>query len=98
MDFDEFDAGMRQMGEGIRRAHAAFDLADQGFLQAMDGLKTITQQRGSLQSQFAELRETIAQLQTLVMTQSAELTAVRTELAAQTAELAALRARMNGEK
>jgi hypothetical protein len=89
MEMDQFDAGLRQMRDGMRRAHEAFDLADEGFIQAMEGLTTLVEARGSIHAQFTEMRDTIVQLQTLVLAQGQELTALR-------ADVAALRAQING--
>jgi hypothetical protein len=74
---NDFDAGLRKMADGIRRAHAAFDDADQGFIQALEGLKTITVARGGLDDRLRELQETISRLETMVLAQSEELRALR---------------------
>jgi uncharacterized phage infection (PIP) family protein YhgE len=77
---EQFDDGLRKMGNGIRRAHAAFNEADAGFIQALEGLQTITEQRGSLDATLTEMQETIARLEVLVLNQSRDLQAVRAEL------------------
>jgi hypothetical protein len=68
------------MGDGIRRAHAAFDDADAGFLDALEALRQITLTRGSFEDQLTETRETIGRLEAMVLDQSAQLRQQSVEL------------------
>jgi hypothetical protein len=93
-DLSDFDQALGQMGAGIRRARVgfkaaaeAFAEADAGFLAALEALKAITVARGTLEERFAEMRETIARLDTEVLAHHEELRALRFELDATRAEL-----------
>jgi len=79
-DLDKIDVGLGQMGVGMRRAHAAFAEADEGFLQILEGLKIVTIARGTLDERFEDLRETIARLEALVLAQGEALVTLRKEL------------------
>jgi hypothetical protein len=76
-EMSDFDAGLSKMGQGIRRASAAFNEADEGFIEALEALKAVTLVRGTLDERWREMVETIKQLQTLVLAQTAELRELR---------------------
>jgi hypothetical protein len=86
-DMNDFDSALGKMGAGIRRAKTGFAeadegfrKADEGFIEALEALKVITIERGTLDERFKEMRESIARLETLVLGQTAELRALRTRL------------------
>ena len=79
-DLNDFDRALGQMGAGIRRARDGFDEADAGFIAALEALKAITIAKGTFQEQYAEMRETIARLETEVLAQGVELRALRQRL------------------
>jgi hypothetical protein len=101
-EMSEFDKGLGKMGAGIRRAKAGFAeadegfrKADEGFIEALNALKVITIERGSLDERFKDMQESIARLEALVLTQSAELREQNIAFQAQGVELRALRERID---
>lgn len=70
---NDFDDAIGRMGAGIRRAHAAFNEADEAFIEALEGLKLITKTRGSLEDRLTEMTDTIGRLESLVLEQSGQL-------------------------
>lgn len=67
------DDGFKKLLEGVKRA-------DEGRDEIMRGLEEAWAARKDLDTQFRELRETIASLQQLIMDQGVELRALRTRL------------------
>jgi uncharacterized phage infection (PIP) family protein YhgE len=78
-EFGAFDAALGRMGGAIRRAHTAFDEADEAFIQALGALKQITEARGSLEDRITEMGDTIRRLEGLVMEQGETLRQLRAE-------------------
>jgi hypothetical protein len=90
-EMTDFDAGLRKMGAGMRHAqaghrmadegyermHAGFDQADAGFIAALEALEATTRARGTLDERFAEMRETIARLEQMLVAQAAEIRALK---------------------
>jgi len=66
---DPFNAGLTRMGRALRRAHAAFTEADEAFEEAMQALIVLTETRGSVEAQLADLRESVSELQRLILEQ-----------------------------
>jgi len=66
---DRFNAGLTRMGRAIRRAHAAFDEADEAFEEAMHALIVLTETHGSVEAQLADLRESVSELQRVLLEQ-----------------------------
>jgi hypothetical protein len=93
-EMSAFDKGLGKMGNGIRRAQAGyteadegfrrasdgFRLADEGFIEALEALKVVTLERGTLDERFKEMRESIARLEALVLEQSARMLALQERL------------------
>ena len=77
---DPFNAGLTRMGRALRRAHAAFDEADDAFEEVMRALIVLTETRGSVTAQLTDLRETVGELQRLVLEQGQDLRALRERL------------------
>jgi predicted metal-dependent hydrolase len=61
------------MSAGRRRAHAAFNDANEGFIEAWRGLQAITAAHGTLDEQMQELCESIKRLFAMILAQSDEL-------------------------
>jgi phage shock protein A len=76
----DFDHALGRMGHSLRQAHVAFEAADEAFIEAFEALKTITVERGSLDERMRELQDTVARLETLVLTQSGEIRQLRQRL------------------
>ena len=70
---EQFEAGLTRMTDGMRRAHAAFNEADEGFIEAWRGLQAIMVARGTLEEQMQELRETVHRLETMVLDLSRQI-------------------------
>lgn len=75
--------------DGFRKMLAGVKQADEGRDEIMRGLEAAWAGRVSLEEQIADLRDTVSQLQQLVMEQS------RT-IHEQSQQIAALRERLNG--
>lgn len=79
-DSDAFNEGLGPIGGGIRRVKRAFDEADEAFIQALEGLRAITLERGTVEQQLRDMRETIRELQQIVMEQTAQIRELRARL------------------
>lgn len=77
---NDFDEALGRMGAGIRRAHTAFNEADEAFIDALEGLKAITTARGSLEDRLTEMKDTIGRLESLVLDQSSQIRALQTQI------------------
>lgn len=94
---DPFNAGLVRMGHAVRRAHRAFDDADEAFEETMRALIVLTETRGTFQTRIDGLEqhvrdqhETITELKQLVLEQGQQIRGLRHDVHA-------LRERLNGD-
>lgn len=90
-DMKDFDAALGKMGRGIRQTRAAFNDADNGFIEALEALKTITEKRGSLDDRFTEMRETISHMEQMILDQGKQINDQTAQLKDQTKQINELR-------
>jgi hypothetical protein len=76
-DVDPFDDALTRMHNAMRAAHDAFLDADAALTLGLQAMRDATAARGSLGDQITEMRDTIQQLQQIVMQQSVDIRELR---------------------
>lgn len=70
----------QQMFEGVKQVADGLIMANEGIKKIADGAIAAKQGRNGLHEEIAELRDTVQQLQTLVLQQTQEIRQLREQI------------------